>query len=787
MGSIEPSHQNAKSSTALAPMNLTVPANLGASTQNMVEQAAPAAFDYAMLLRPLRGRFLLVAILALVCAPIGGIIGWHLSSPRYRCEGLIRIAYVLPSVMHETDQNGPIAMFDAYLRSEGVSMQSWRLINLALNDPAWVATGKGNSPQEVVQFASGLLVEHPNNTDTIRVTFTSENPTVAVAAVRSIINVFADDYTKQQAREQQQRLKALVDRQQELTHQLGDLDTRWQQISKEFGGVDLERVYEEDDQQILDLSRRLADVRLALAMSLGQPQQDAKPGGAQSATALPSQADNSAPILSIEEIAKEDPLMAQQLAEEQNCQKQLDDLNDEFGSLNPQVIAMQEKLKRAKQYVRVYAEQYRDLHAATATLATATAGNGGFISSPSDSLEPSRESLQRNETALSQAYDKLKADMPNLLMKRRELEDVQASTTNLHRELDEVTNRRDSLQVESAVGDRLEILNAGDVPVSPFVDHRLYFAVAGALGGAVVPAALIIGIGMLKRRYRFADETAADMSSGSLGLELLGVLPSLSEDALDTEQAADTAQCIHQFRARMQIAQRSSGSNVYLVTSASPGEGKTSVAMSLALSFAAAGSRTLLIDCDFVGLRLTHGLHAEQSAGVREAMTTGKLSFLPVTRNLSVLTAGRVGSHDACTIASSFIKRLIRACRKQFDVVFFDSGPILGSVEASVVASEVDSVVVVVSRGQKPAEANRAVRQLRALGARFFGVIFNRAKMSDFTRSYPVSSSLRSGIEAPEATKTDAEAAKLDFGPIVRAVAASLPGLVTEYQAAQTV
>ena len=202
--------------------------------------------------------------------------------------------------------------------------------------------------------------------------------------------------------------------------------------------------------------------------------------------------------------------------------------------------------------------------------------------------------------------------------------------------------------------------------------------------------------------------------------------------------------------------------------------------MSLALSFAAAGSRTLLIDCDFVGRRLTHGLRAEKSPGVREAMTSGTLTLIPVTKNLRVLPAGRVNSLDACTIASGFIKRLIRTCRKQFDVIFFDSGPILGSVEASVVASEVDSVVVVVARGQKPAETSRALRQLATLGAHCFGVIFNRAKMSDFTRSYPVSSSLRSGNEVPVKSQRDGEAGKLDFGPVVRAVVSSLPSLVPE-------
>ncbi len=677
------------------------------SAPGFVEQHEPNAFDYAGLLRPLRGLYARVVVLALFCGALGAIVGWRVVHPKYKCEGLIRIAYVLPSVMHQTDQNGPIEMFDAFLHAEAVGMQSWRLINLALSDPAWQVTGKGNSPEDVHQFATGLAVDHPNSTDTLHVTFTGDDPIGAAAAVKSIINVFAADYTKRQAHIQQQRLETLVERQDDLQHQADDLEAQSRAISKEFGGVDLERTYDAEDEQLLDLSRQLAAVRLALAIVQEQPQQQAQVQGtqAQGTTVNVPQTAQHAADLSVDQIAMTDPIMQGYLADQERLQDHLADLDASgLERKNPEVVMTVDKIRRAQERVANYANQYRLLHAATATLTSVnpTVIPGTTVASNAQTVD----TLRQNEAALSQAYEKIKAELPNLFEKRRQLEDIASNMQNVHRELTEVTERRDSLQVESAAGDRLEIVSTGEVPVAPMTDHRLYAAAAGGVAGAVIPAALIIGFGTIRRRFRYADEAAADLSVREAGFDMLGVLPAMRDDVDDPEQAADTAQCIHQLRARMQITQNTDRGNVYLVTSASPGDGKTSVAMSLAMSYAASGARTLLIDCDLVGQRLTHGLHAEGNPGLREALTTGRLSLQKFASNLSILTTGNAEAHDACTIAPAFIRRLTRACRSHFDAIFFDCGPILGSVEASVVAPEVDGVVFIVSRGQKPGRPN---------------------------------------------------------------------------------
>src|SRR5689334_9749338 len=65
-----------------------------------------------MVHRCLRGRYAITIALALIGAIAGGLAGWRYGHPIYHSEGLVRIAYAMPQVMQQTDQNQPLVMFD---------------------------------------------------------------------------------------------------------------------------------------------------------------------------------------------------------------------------------------------------------------------------------------------------------------------------------------------------------------------------------------------------------------------------------------------------------------------------------------------------------------------------------------------------------------------------------------------------------------------------------------------------------------------------------------------------
>jgi capsular exopolysaccharide synthesis family protein len=247
---------------------------------------------------------------------------------------------------------------------------------------------------------------------------------------------------------------------------------------------------------------------------------------------------------------------------------------------------------------------------------------------------------------------------------------------------------------------------------------------------------------------------------------------------------------VHQIRTMLQISADSQDRRVFCVTSPSPGDGKTSLTLALGLSFATAGSRTLLIDLDLVGAGLTNRMSVNSNEGILEAVSNR--SILPYVQStditdLSILPVGRAGARHASMLSPAVVRKLVTEARNHFDTVLIDTGPILGSIEASPVCVSADAVILAVARGQQRPLVERALNHLMSIGARLAGVVFNRAQARDFEQSVSRISmrSLRAPVNGnghgPHDPSHPPERRQPQLGPVARAVAKSVhtPGSST--------
>ena len=251
----------------------------------------------------------------------------------------------------------------------------------------------------------------------------------------------------------------------------------------------------------------------------------------------------------------------------------------------------------------------------------------------------------------------------------------------------------------------------------------------------MVPVGLMMLYGLVDHRFRYSDEaTATDLA----GVTLLGILPNLPDRLSDPQQAGIAAHCVHQIRTMLQISRSNDEPQVLAVTSASSGDGKTSLSLALSLSYAACGARTLLVDCDLVAAGLTHRLNVSSPEGVLEAVANrALLEYVRTTdiADVAILPVGTTHAHHASTLSPVALRRLLSEARKQFDVIIIDTGPILGSIEASLVCAAADRTVLAVARNQQRPLVERSIGHLHAIGAVLAGVVFNRAQARDFERS----------------------------------------------------
>jgi capsular exopolysaccharide synthesis family protein len=180
---------------------------------------------------------------------------------------------------------------------------------------------------------------------------------------------------------------------------------------------------------------------------------------------------------------------------------------------------------------------------------------------------------------------------------------------------------------------------------------------------------------------------------------------------------------------------------VLLVTSPGPGEGKTTVACSLATAMAQAGQRVVLLDCDMRRPRIHRIFGRTIDVGISSSLlqpdpeATQPLST--EVENLSILPSGPIPPNPAELLHSAAFSRLLQSLRERYDRVIIDSSPVAPVTDATVLSTQVDGTVVVVRAFRTSRDlAAGAVRALRNVGANLVGVVLNDCDLTRHEYGY---------------------------------------------------
>ena len=359
-------------------------------------------------------------------------------------------------------------------------------------------------------------------------------------------------------------------------------------------------------------------------------------------------------------------------------------------------------------------------------------GGGQPIAVSDNSIEAKKEDI----ALLEKQYGDLQSQLTAADDKRVTLNEIQFKTKQEQDRLTDIEARLARAQA-STISLNAPYRTYTDPAPTVAQDKRTTMAAFGFIVGAGLPLLGFAMWGLLDRKYRYSDETNA--SSITRGIPLLGILPNLPDRLSDPSQASVAAHCVHQIRTMLQLnAVNAEGPTVLSVTSATSGDGKTSLSLALGLSFAASGSRTLLIDSDLIGGGLSNRLGIREPHGISEAIVArNPMEFVRDTdvQDLSILPVGVNGPQNASAFSPNAVRRLIGEMRKHYDLILIDTGPVLGSIEATPVVASSDAVILTASRGQNRDLVEKAIMQLRNAGARIAGFVFNRANAKDFERS----------------------------------------------------
>ncbi|MCL9633588.1 CpsD/CapB family tyrosine-protein kinase [Bacillus zanthoxyli] len=178
-----------------------------------------------------------------------------------------------------------------------------------------------------------------------------------------------------------------------------------------------------------------------------------------------------------------------------------------------------------------------------------------------------------------------------------------------------------------------------------------------------------------------------------------------------------------------------------VLTSTGPGEGKSTTASNLATVYAQQGLRVLLIDADLRKPTAHYTFRLENHVGLTNVLTKqstlGQAIQGTEVPDLFLLTSGPIPPNPAELLASNNMTELLKEMKQEFDMVIFDTPPVLAVADAQILANQVEGSILVVSSGKTDKEAAlKAKELLLKANAKVLGAVLNNRKMEEGSDYY---------------------------------------------------
>jgi capsular exopolysaccharide synthesis family protein len=267
-----------------------------------------------------------------------------------------------------------------------------------------------------------------------------------------------------------------------------------------------------------------------------------------------------------------------------------------------------------------------------------------------------------------------------------------------------------------------EKAEVSDFPAKPKVGQNMAIAVAVGL-------ALGVGLAFLIEYLDTSVKTMQDIEA-ALGVPVLAVIPRDVPILKDAPPDCPDAEGYRIMRTNIEFNRKSPDANSLTIVSGGMGEGKSTTLNNLAFTFARGGYKTLIVDADLRRPSQHRFFGASNEKGMTDYLTSDvpldPLIIQTDIDNLSLLPSGRLPIDAVGILNSQRMLDLINTVKRSYDMVFFDSPPILGVSDASVLASSVDLTIVVVQHRRFPKSMLLRVKQnLTNVNARIVGCVLN--------------------------------------------------------------
>lgn len=270
-------------------------------------------------------------------------------------------------------------------------------------------------------------------------------------------------------------------------------------------------------------------------------------------------------------------------------------------------------------------------------------------------------------------------------------------------------------------------------PVSPNV---LLNVILGIVVGLIVGIGLAFFIEYLDTSVKTIDDVER-----ALQAPVLGVIPQHVGNLLELGPDTPHAEAYRVLRTQVLFSRKDDSLKTLSVLSGGAGEGKSTTLFNLATIFAQSGDRVLVIDSDLRRPSIHKLVHAENTHGLTSVLLKQKTieEVIQPTKlpTMDFIASGKLPSSSMGILSSPQMKELINEVKRRYDFVFFDSPPLLGVSDASILASEMDMVLQVIQYRRYPQPMTiRAKQTILKVGGNLLGIVLNNINVSQDQNYY---------------------------------------------------
>ena len=350
--------------------------------------------------------------------------------------------------------------------------------------------------------------------------------------------------------------------------------------------------------------------------------------------------------------------------------------------------------------------------------------------------EIKNQSLRTSESELRQivkSYESRFNELPKTTIELARLKRKSESLEKLYLLVEQ--RYQEALINEQSQPGNVVIIDAARKPTHPAKPNRLLIILVGLVFGA----GLAIGYVFIKNYFDDTVKTPDDIESKNINvlawipkIEGLGLSDSKEFQFIVAKRPDSVpSEAFRALRTRILFSRVNKETlKTILITSSAPQEGKSTIAINLAGSFALSNKKTLLLDCDLRKPSMHKVFNTERVPGLIDFLT-GNASKEEVIKtsdikNLYAIPSGTIPPNPAEMLDSKEMRKFLIELRDEYDLVIIDSPPIVAVADAEILSSMVDGTLLVVSSETTEVELmRRSVELIRRENTQFLGTVLN--------------------------------------------------------------